>query len=191
MSTDAASAVSSPAWRRFVRRLFRPFLILLALIFLIEAWLWSHLAPVVAWVVARIPLRAIKARVARAIEHLPPYATLLVFLIPIIVLFPLKLVGLWMLAHGSWLGAVTTIAAAKLIGTGLTAFIFDVTRDKLLQLAWFKRVYEIVLGLLARAHALVDPVKRRIKLWFRVFSPKRAGRSFRLMMRIRRRMHAT
>ena len=191
MSADQASAVSSPTWRRIVRRLFRPFLILLALIFLFEAWLWSHLAPVVAWVVARIPLRQIKAWVARSIEHLPPYATLLVFLIPIVVLFPLKLVGLWMLAHGSWLGAVTTLAAAKLIGTGLTAFIFDVTRDKLLQMAWFKRVYDLVLLLLAKAHALVDPVKRRIKAWFRVFSPKRAGRSLRLMMRIRRRMHAT
>lgn len=190
MSADQVSAVSSPAWRRFVRRLLRPFLILLALIFLIEAWLWSHLAPVVAWIVARIPLRQFKAWVGRAIEHLPPYATLLVFLIPIVVLFPLKLVGLWMLAHGSWLGAMTTLAAAKLIGTGLAAFIFDVTRDKLLQMAWFKRLYEWVLRLLAKAHALVDPVKRRIKAWFRVFSPRRAGRSFRLMLRIRRRMHA-
>ena len=190
MSTDA-SAVSSPAWRRFVRRLFRPFLILLALVFLLEAWLWSHLAPVVAWIVERIPLRQIKAWVAGSIEHLPPYATLLVFLIPVVVLFPLKLVGLWMLAHGSWLGAMTTLATAKLIGTGLMAFIFDLTRDKLLQMAWFKRLYELVLWLLAKAHALVDPVKRRIKIWFRVFSPKRAGRSFRLMLRIRRRMHAT
>ena len=86
---------------------------------------------------------------------------------------------------------MATLATAKLIGTGLMAFIFDLTRDKLLQMAWFKRVYELVLWLLAKAHALVDPVKRRIKIWFRVFSPKRAGRSFRLMLRIRRRMHAT
>ena len=45
-----------------MRRLFRPLLILLALVFLFEAWLWSHLAPVVAWIVAHIPLRAIKTR---------------------------------------------------------------------------------------------------------------------------------
>ena len=191
MSTDPASAAPFPAWRRVTRRLLRPLLVLLALLFLFEAWLWSHLAPIVAWIVARIPLREIKARVAGWIEHLPPYATLLVFLIPIVVLFPLKLIGLWMLAHGSWLGAVTTLAAAKVISTGLTAFIFDLTRDKLLQLAWFRRLYEWVLWLLAKAHALVDPIKRRIKLWFRMFSPKRAGRTVRLMLRIRRRMHAT
>jgi hypothetical protein len=191
MSTDLASAAPSPAWRRMMRRLFRPLLFLLALLFLFEAWLWSHLAPVVAWIVARIPLREIKTRVASWIEHLPPYATLLVFLIPVVVLFPLKLIGLWMLAHGSWLGAMTTLATAKVISTGLTAFIFDLTRDKLLQMAWFRRLYEWVLWLLAKAHALVDPIKRRIKLWFRMFSPKRAGRTVRLMLRIRRRMHAT
>jgi hypothetical protein len=191
MSTDLASGTPGAAWRRFMRRLLRPFLFLLALLFLFEAWLWSHLAPVVAWIVARIPLREIKARVAAWIEHLPPYATLLVFLIPVVTLFPLKLVGLWMLAHGSWLGAMTTLAAAKVISTGLTAFIFDLTRDKLLQMAWFRRLYDVVLRLLAKAHALVDPIKRRIKLWFRMFSPKRANRTVRLMLRIRRRMHAT
>jgi hypothetical protein len=190
MSTDSAVSASSPAWRRLTRRLLRPFLFLLALLFLFEAWLWSHLAPVVAWVVARIPLREIKARVAAWIEHLPPYATLLVFLVPVVTLFPLKLVGLWMLAHGSWLGAMTTLAAAKVISTGLTAFIFDLTRDKLLQMGWFRRLYDLVLRLLARAHALVDPIKRRIKLWFRMFSPRRANRTVRLMLRIRRRMHA-
>jgi len=191
MSTDLASSATSPVWSRVTRRLFRPFLFLLALLFLFEAWLWSHLAPIVAWIVARIPLREIKARVAAWIEHLPPYATLLVFLIPVVSLFPLKLIGLWMLAHGSWLGAMTTLAAAKVISTGITAFIFDLTREKLLQMAWFRRLYDLVLRLLAKAHALVDPIKRRIKLWFRMFSPRRANRTIRLTLRIRRRMHAT
>ena len=45
-----------------MRCLLRPLLILVALVFLFEAWLWSHLAPIVAWIVAHIPLRAIKAR---------------------------------------------------------------------------------------------------------------------------------
>ena len=62
---------------------------------------------------------------AAAIEHLPPYPTLLVFLIPVVLLFPLKLLGLWMLAHGSWLGAMAVLALAKVISMGVTAFIFD------------------------------------------------------------------
>jgi len=43
---------------------------------------------------------------------------------------------------------------------------------------------------LAWAHGLVDPIKARIKRVFRMFSPKRAGRTMRLLSRIRRRMRA-
>jgi hypothetical protein len=32
-----------------MRRLLRPILILLALLFVFEAWLWTHLEPIVAW----------------------------------------------------------------------------------------------------------------------------------------------
>jgi hypothetical protein len=159
-----------------MRRLLRPFLILLALIFLFEAWLWQHLAPLVAWIVARIPLRAFKAAVAASIERLPPAATLVVFLVPVLLLLPLKFLGLGVLA------------LAKVVSLGVTAFIFDLTRPKLLQLAWFRWLYEHVMVWLDWAHALIDPIKRRLKSWFRMWSPKRAGRTLRLLARIRRRM---
>ena len=171
-----------------MRRLTRPLLVLLAIIFLIEAWLWDHLKPLVAWLVSWVPWHRLKARITSFIESLPPYATLLVFVIPPIVLFPLKLLGLWMLAHGFWLGAVAVLVLAKLIGVGVAAFIFEITRPKLLQIGWFRWLYEHVLVWLAWAHDLVDPIKVRIKRMFRMFSPKRAGRTMRLLSRIRRRM---
>jgi hypothetical protein len=174
-----------------MRRLFRPFLILLALFFLLEAWLWTHLAPIVAWIVVRIPLRAIKQKVAVWIEHLPPTATLVVFIVPVLLLLPLKFLGLWMLAHGYWLGALSVLALAKMVSLGVTAFIFDLTRPKLLQLAWFRRLYERVMVWLVWAHELVDPIKRRLMITFRMFAPRRAGRTLRLLARIRRRMQAS
>ena len=174
-----------------MRRVLRPFLILLALLFLLEAWLWTHLAPIVAWAVARIPLRAVKERIAGWIEHLPPTATLIVFVVPVLLLLPLKFLGLWMLAHGYWLGALSVLALAKMVSLGVTAFIFDLTRPKLLQLDWFRRLYERVMVWLVWAHELVDPIKRRLKTTFRMFAPKRAGRTLRLLARIRRRMQAT
>ena len=64
--------------------------------------------------------------------------TLIVFIVPVLPLFPLKLVGLWLLTHEYWLSAITTILFAKLLGVGVTAFIFDVTRDKLLEMRWFE-----------------------------------------------------
>src|SRR5438477_9974437 len=120
-----------------MRRLTRPLLILLALVFLFETWLWEHLKPVVARVVSFIPWDMFKARVAAAIERLPPYPTLLVFLIPVILLLPLKVVGFWMLGHGFWLGALMVLTFAKIVSFGFTAFIFDLPRPSLLELPWF------------------------------------------------------
>jgi hypothetical protein len=171
-----------------MRRLFRPLLILLALVFLLEAWLWEHLAPIVRWLVARIPWAAFKAKVAAAIEQLPPYPTLLVFLVPVILLLPLKFLGLWMLAHGFWLGALGVLSLAKVVSLGVTAFIFELTRPKLLQLPWFQWLYQHVMIWLAWAHGLVDPLKERIRRTFRAFAPGQAGRTFKLLTRIRRRM---
>jgi hypothetical protein len=173
-----------------MRRLFRPILILLALLFLLEAWLWTRLEPVIAVAVAVIPLKRLKMRLAAAIERLPPMATLLVFSVPFILLLPVKVLEFWLLAHRQWVGAIATLVAAKLLGLGVTAFIFEATKPKLLQMPWFRKFYGWVVLLLDRAHALVDPIKNRIRLWLRIFSPRRAGRAFRLFRRIRRRMQS-
>ena len=103
-----------------MRRITRPLLILLALVFLFEAWLWSHLAPLVAWLVARLPWREFKAKLAASIERLPPAATFLVFIVPIVLLLPLKFLGLWLLARGAWLGAFAVLCFAKVVSLGVT-----------------------------------------------------------------------
>src|SRR5690606_33893102 len=123
-------------------------------------------------------------------ECLPPYPTLLIFLVPVVLLFPIKLIGYWLLAQGSFAGAAATLGLAKIVSTGVTAFIFDLTRPKLLQPSWFRWIYGHVMAALAWAHALVDPYKRRVKIWFKVFAPARAGRTLKLITRIRRRMAA-
>jgi hypothetical protein len=174
-----------------MRRLLRPLLVLLALVFLFEAWLWTHLAPVVAFIVARIPLHALKAAIVAWIEKLPPAATLVVFVLPeVVLLLPLKFLEVWMLAHRHWLGAIAVLLLAKLVGVGVAAFIFDVTRPKLLELAWFRRLYDRVMAWLDWAHELIDPIKRRLRSYLRMWAPKRAGRTLRLLVRIRRRMQA-
>ena len=135
-----------------MRRITRPLLILLAIVFLIEAWLWRHLGPIVEWIVAWLPLRAVKARLAGIIRKLPPAATLVVFVVPVVVLFPLKVLGLWLLAHKHWIAASGVLVFAKLVGLAVTAFVFEVTRPKLLQLRWFRWLYEHVLVWLDWAH---------------------------------------
>jgi hypothetical protein len=146
-----------------MRRLLQPLWIVLAVIFLIEAWLWDHLEPIVARVVALIPLRTFKQWLADRVDTLSPAMTLIVFIVPVVPLFPLKLVGFWLLTHEYWASAVFTIIFAKFLGVGVTAFVFDVTRPKLLEMEWFEKFYEFVIALRAKANALVDPIKLRIK----------------------------
>ena len=117
-----------------MRRLLQPFWVLLAVIFLIEAWLWDHLEPIVARVVAWIPLRTFKAWLAERVDTLSPAMTLIVFIVPVIPLFPLKMFGLWLLANEYWVSAVLILVFAKFLGVGVAAFIFDVTRPKLLEM---------------------------------------------------------
>jgi hypothetical protein len=173
-----------------MRHVKRWLLILLALVFLLEAWLWEHLSPLVGWVVARIPLQRLKERIADAIRSLPPAATLIVFIVPFILLVPLKFLEFWLLAKRQWFGAIVVLVLAKLLGLGVTAFIYDLTRPKLLQLSWFNWLDALVRTWLAWAHALVDPIKQRIRARLRIFAPQRAGRAFKLFWRIRRKMRA-
>jgi hypothetical protein len=172
-----------------MRRLLQPIWVLLAIIFLIEAWLWDHLEPVVAWVVAALPLRAFKQWLAERVDTLSPAMTLIVFIVPIIPLFPLKLIGFWLLTHQYWTSAILTIVFAKFLGVGVTAFVFDVTRPKLLQMAWFEKIYQFVVALRARAMAVVEPVKQRILSLLRGDGEGWSSRMLRLIQRFRKSVH--
>src|SRR3954447_23946457 len=175
-----------------MRRVLKPLWILLALFFLIEAWLWDHLRPLVAAVVNVVAWDRLKARLAAMVEWTPPWAVLIVFIVPFIVLLPLKFLEVYFIVHRQWIGAIVVLVLAKLLGLGVTAFIFDVTKPKLLQMDWFRWLYELVLYWLGRAHALVDPIKLRIRRAMRryvwLFRPGRRNRFLRRLARIRRRV---
>jgi hypothetical protein len=171
-----------------MRRLLRPLWVLLALIFLLEAWLWDRVEPIIARVVGLIPLPRLKAWLADSVEHLSPGLTLIVFAVPFIVLFPLNLIAAWLLAHKYFVGATALIVLQKILGVGIVAFVFDVTRDKLLQMGWFRRLYQFVLDLRVRALAVVAPFKLAIQRWMKRFR-RRASPSF--IQRLRRRMQAS
>src|SRR5580700_6955326 len=169
-----------------MRRLLQPIWVLLAVIFLIEAWLWDHLEPIVARVVELIPLRAFKQWLAERVDTLSPAMTLIVFIVPVIPLFPLKLVGFWLLAHEYWLSAIATILFAKIVGVAILAFVFDVTRSKLLEMRWFEALYDFVIELRAKANELVEPIKRRVLEILRGDGDRWSSRMLRLIQRFRK-----
>jgi hypothetical protein len=115
--------------------------------------------------------------------------TLIVFIVPVIPLFPLKLIGLWLLTHEYWISAILTIIFAKFLGVGVAAFIFDVTRPKLLEMQWFETLYEFIIELRAKASALVDPIKLRIKEALGGGGDGWSSRMLRLIQRFRKSVH--
>ncbi len=175
------------AYIRLMRRnALRPLWVILALLLLVEAWLWDHLEPIVARLVNLVPWRKLKIAVARWIEDLPPYAALVVFVVPFIVVLPAKFLGFYFIATGNWFGTVATLSLAKLVGLGVTAFVFDATRDKLLQISWFRRMYDWVMWARDWAYAQTEPIRARIRKLLWMLRPERARRTFRRLIRLRR-----
>jgi hypothetical protein len=165
----------------------RPLWMLLALILLIEAWLWDRLVPVMRRVVDALPWQALKELLAQWLARLSPYPTLLVFAVPVGIYLGLEALALWPLALGRWFTALVVLAAAKISGAALTAFVFDLTRDKLLQLGWFRAGYEIVQRWHAAAHALADPYMRELRGWFSSGPGRKGSRLLRRVRWLRRR----
>lgn len=110
---------------------------LLALLILFEEWGWEPLQRALAWV-GRLPgLRWLERR----IQTLPPYAALALFLLPTLMLLPVKLLALWFIGQGKVLSGTLVILSAKLVGTAIVARLFSLTQPALMQLAWFARAY--------------------------------------------------
>lgn len=149
---------------RFVSRAFWT---ILAVLFLIEAWLWRHTEPLVEAIVRAIPLARVKAAIAAGVNRVPPFVVLFVFAIPMAILFPFKLAALWLLAQGQFMLGAAVFALAKLVGVAVAAFLFETCKPKLLQMAWFARLYDWFVRVWAWAHGIVDPIKARLKAWMR------------------------
>jgi len=110
---------------------------LLVPILLFEEWGWEPLAALAARL-ARLPLWAYLERAVRA---LPPWAALLVFFLPVLMLLPLKLAALFLLGRGHALGALLLLLGAKVLGTALVARLFQLVEPTLMSIPLFARWY--------------------------------------------------
>jgi hypothetical protein len=146
-----------------LRRLTRPFWLFLAAVFLFEAWLWDRLTEFGHWLRDQIPFERFKRWVAERVERMPPWAALVLFGIPVIVVQPLKLASLYLMTHGHMVLGALGFVLIKIVGFGLVAFLFDLTRDKLMTFRWFVWVYDRVIWLREVAGAFIAPYKAALK----------------------------
>src|SRR5215813_1974328 len=137
---------------RFLKRLIAaPFVILAALIILLEDWLWDDLARLAA-AIGRLP---VLHQIEQLIAKLPPYAALIFFAVPSALLVPVKLIALYFISHGHALLGFLTILGAKVAGTALVARIFTLTRPSLMRINWFAWVYDRFVAFKARVYGVI------------------------------------
>ena len=107
------------------------------LVLLFEEWGWEPLARAFSRL-GRLPLWA---KLEAVIRRLPPWAALVAFGVPVVLLIPIKLLALYLFSQGHVVVGVTLVVIAKVAGTALAARLFQLTEPALMRLAWFARIY--------------------------------------------------
>jgi hypothetical protein len=161
-----------------MRRLRKFFWLTLAGLFLFEAWLWDFLGAALATLVAALPIAQVRAAFENFVRSLSPWASVPIFVIPVLLLLPLKFAALYFLAHHHLVLGVASFVAAKLIGFATGAYLFELCRPKLLRIALFQILYATLTRWRALAHALIEPYRQELR---------RRTRTLRARLRLARR----
>lgn len=127
------------------------------LIVLFDDLFRSWVKPAVARLAQLAPFRRLEAW----IRTLGPYQTMALFVVPMVVIWPLKLFALYLIGAGRVVTGVLVLVGAKIVGVGIAERLFAVSRDKLLSVAWFRRAYGWSVGVKEAVHAYL----RRTRLW--------------------------
>ncbi len=173
-----------------------PLMALAALLMFAEEVLWEGAKRLMA-VLGTLPIiRSIESRIG----SLPPYGAAAVFLLPGVLLFPVKVSALWLITQGHALLGLQLIIAAKLAGTVLVARIFVLTKQQLMTLAWFAAMYFVITKWRNTLYAWVrdtstwralHALRVTVRAWAaglaKHWKPGRIGRRFRAIQRRHRR----
>jgi hypothetical protein len=125
-----------------VNRILRPLILVLAAIyFLVDAIFMTVAGPVADWIAGRFAF----GRLRGWIVSLPPYPTLALFAVPLIVLEPVKPVAAYLAATGHMALGLSVLVVGEVLKLVLVERLFSVSRDKLMSIAAFAWAYGRVL----------------------------------------------
>jgi hypothetical protein len=137
----------------------RPLLFALALAFLFETWIWGGMVAAVKWCAAWIPWARFKAASQRFVNRMPAIFAVLLFGVPLVVSEFGSFLSVVAIAFGHVVMGTLAYIGMKIIGIGLVAVIFDITREKLMALPWFVVLYVKFVAFHDFAHRLVAPYR--------------------------------
>jgi hypothetical protein len=137
-----------------------PLLALAVLVVLVDD---AFRAVVVPAVRALARLRLVQ-RLEAAIARLPAYGVLALFLVPLAILEPLKIYGLFLFGEGRFIAGILVFVVAKVVGLGLAERLFAIGREKLLSIGWFCACYRLVIAVRDVVHDWLE----KTSFWPRV-----------------------
>lgn len=131
----------------------------MAMLFLAVASVWDGLAAIGRTLAGFVPWERFKRAFALLIDRLPAPLVLLIFLVPFLIVEPLLVVATVAIAMGYVVSGAIAWIVLKLLAVSLLPAIFDLTRHKLMTMAWFARAYEKVEAFHHYADRIVAPYK--------------------------------
>jgi hypothetical protein len=153
-------------YRKILEGTFKPLVVVVAtLYFIIDGLVLAALKPLLKRILHLKLFRFIE----RWIESLGPYSTLAVFLIPLILLEPIKPVSAYLIASGHFMSGASALVLGEVLKILIVERVFHVGRPKLMKIQAFAWTYHFVVGWLAWLQALPpwQVVKRRFRDWGR------------------------
>jgi hypothetical protein len=151
------------------RPISRPILLVFALIFLFETWIWDSLSWGLGWIAQRIPWARIKRGAQDIINRLPAIFAVLLFGVPVVVMELGSFFSVVAIALGHVILGSICYAMLKLIGVSLIAVIYDLTQEKLMTLRWFVWLHGKFARLHEIAHEYVAPYREAALAQLRAF----------------------
>jgi uncharacterized membrane protein len=105
---------------------------------LVDAIFMTIARPIADWIARRVVLK----RLRDWIKSLPPYPSLALFSVPLIVLEPVKPIAAYLAATGQFVSGAVTFIFGELLKLVLVERLFSLTREKLMRIPAFARLYE-------------------------------------------------
>src|ERR1700722_19340171 len=134
-------------------------ILLLALVFLFETWVWGSMVTAARVVAAFIPWTRFQIWARGVVNGLPAIVAVLLFGVPLFVSEFGAFISVVLMATGHLLIGSTMYIALKIVGVSLIPVIFDLTREKLMTLPWFVFLFEQFERLHAMAKRFVAPYR--------------------------------
>ena len=150
-----------------VKRILKPVTYILAAVyFLVDAVFMAVATPISRWLGRHLEFKRLRAW----IRSLPPYPSLALFSVPVIILEPIKPVAAYLAATGQIVSGAVAFIIGELLKLVLVERLFHLTRDKLMRIPAFAWAY----GKFAEVRAWLQATEA----WRAVRALSRAARDY-------------